>query len=379
MLVNLNNAHWVHQLPHQFYRQKLRPQKTLSPTIKLAESLDLAIRTSLSTILAGVSIPAGYTGEKIARDIQVAEQADQLDPFDQRFYGRRRHTSFHRGRARRPLTVQKGVFEKLWWQTAYQPQQDYLQHERNELAVAYYWRHGDKPRPTVILVHGFVAAGWSVNEFFLGMSYLFNLGCDIVLKTLPHHGERQRPGNLISGLDYVSGGIQSLNHAVVQSTYDIRALVDFLERECRVESIGLSGLSLGGYTSALMAGLEQRFKFVMPVIPIVSIPDAMMEWKPLNQKLEHIMQEFALDMPQLRQTMAFHSPLTRKALLPPERLMIIAGIGDKMATPKHAKLLQQHWDGCHLHWFGGSHVMPLEKAGTNKAKNHFLREIGFIK
>lgn len=378
MQLGNTSLNWIDQLPHHFYRQEANVTAPFIPALKLAETVDLAIRTSISSILAGISIPAGFTGDKIAEDIEISEKPNTPQSDDSIFHEFKKHATIHREKVRQPLTVRKGIFEKLWWQTAYRSEESYEQHTNNKLAVAYHLRHGDKPRPTIILVHGFIAANWSINEFFLGMNYLYDLGCDIVLKTLPHHGERQGPSSYFSGIDYVSGGIQNLNHAVVQSTYDIRALVDYLTEDCQVEKVGLSGLSLGGYTSALMAGLEDRFEFVMPIIPIISIPDAMMEWKPLDKTLNNIMDNFSLNMPKLRQTMAFHSPLTREAKLKPERLMIIAGLGDKMATPRHAEALQKHWNGCHLHWFKGSHALPLDRNNTNIAKGNFLRSINFV-
>lgn len=378
MGVSQLSSNWAEHLPHHFYRQTPKVKAPFKTGLKIAELVDLTVRTSLSTLLAGVSVSAGYSGKKIADDIAASFSPENDHNNDEIFHHFKKATTVHRSKAKRPLTVRSGYFEKLWWQTAYDAEHPYEQHQNNESVVAYYLRHGDRPRPTIILVHGFIAANWSINEFFLGMNFLYDLGCDVILKTLPHHGERQSPTSLVSGLDYVSGGLRSLNHAVVQSTYDIRALIDYLEEDCGVTDIGLSGLSLGGYTTALVAGLEKRLKFAMPIIPIISIPDAMMEWKPLDRALNAIMDDFNLDMQKLRQPMAYHSPLNRPAAIDSDKLMIIAGIGDKMATPRHAEALQKHWGGCQLHWFEGSHALPLDRANTNAAKHNFLKRIGFI-
>ena len=45
-----------------------------------------------------------------------------------------------------------------------------------------------------------------------------------------------------------------------------------------------------------------------------------------------------------RHMLAVHSPLTYQPLIPKERLMVIAGAGDRLAPPKHARLLWDHWD-----------------------------------
>ena len=136
-------------------------------------------------------------------------------------------------------------------------------------------------------------------------------------------------------------------------------------------------MSLGGYTSALMAGLESRFEFVMPIVPIISIPDAMMAWRPLDKAINKIVNDHHLDIPTLRDVMAAHSPLSFSPLLPPEKLMIVAGQGDRMALPHHAETLQKHWGDCELHWFRGSHVLPMQRERTLQAKFRFLENIDF--
>lgn len=366
---------WVEELPADFYRRASALRVPAKPALKAAEWLDLAIRTGLSSLLTGISIPAGYTGEKLARVLREGSALGRRSDAEL-FHQPRPLPQFSVRRVQRPLGVREGIFERVQWQSVYCP--DGAPATRNNRVVAWHWRHGDRPRPTVVLVHGFTAARWEVNDFFLGSRHFYELGCDVVLKALPHHGPRKRSGFSISGLDYVSGGIESLNHAVIQSTYDLRSLVDYLQQHAAVERLGLSGMSLGGYTVALMAGLEPRFEFVMPVVPIISIPDAMMEWKPLDGALRNIMQKFSVSIQDLRNTMAFHSPLARPALQSPQNLLIVAGMGDRMATPRHAEALQRHWGDCAVHWFEGSHTLPLQRRKTQQAKADFLHGLGFL-
>jgi len=41
--------------------------------------------------------------------------------------------------------------------------------------------------------------------------------------------------------------------------------------------------------------------------------------------------------------------------------MIIGGVGDRLAPPKHTRLLWEHWGRPRLHWFPGSHLLHLDK------------------
>lgn len=366
---------WVNQLPADFYRQPAKIKKGFDPAMSVTVGVDLMIRTGLSMVMAGLSVPSGYSGTKL---LSLLEQDSPLSSLSDEalFHRPRPAPDLNTIEADRPKGVEGGIFEKLEWKSAYQ-WKDGAQPSNNDQVVAWYWRHDNTPRPTILLVHGFLAPWWEVNEFYLGIRFLYNLGCDVVLKTLPHHGPRARSAKRISGIGFFSGGVEELNHAVLQSTYDIRTLVDVLQQR-GVERIGISGVSLGGYTTALIAGLDNRFEFAMPLVPLVSIPDAMMEWKPLDRVAKTIMGRYGVTMQQLRNTMAFHSPLSRPVQLPADRLLIIAGKGDCLASPRHSETLQQHWGGCQLHWYAGAHALPRQQNQTNQVKQAFLQRIGFV-
>ncbi|MEE2733573.1 MAG: prolyl oligopeptidase family serine peptidase [Pseudomonadota bacterium] len=371
---NLAQAPWIAELPEDFYRRPQQVKAPFDPGTSLTALVDLAIRTGLSAWMAGISFPS-YPGASLAQTLR-GEHASHRGSDAQIFHQPRPMPTFTVTESTRPKGVEGGVFEQVQWRSVYEAI-NHQSHQNNDEVVAWYWRHGDKPRPTVILVHGFLAPWWEVNDFYLGSHFLYHLGCDVILKTLPHHGPRSRRAKNVSGMDFMSRGIDALNHAVVQSTYDIRTLVDFLQSRA-VDQIGITGVSLGGYTTALMAGLEDRFQFAIPLVPLISLPDAMMEWKPLDTMIKGAMRWYKVSMQEVRATTAFHSPLSRPALLPAERLLIIGGLGDKLATPRHSEALQQHWGQCALHWHPGAHALPRQQQHTNQVKKAFLQDIGFI-
>lgn len=373
--IEFGHRQWVQQLPADFYCQPANVHPRVDPVMMLTVGVDLAIRTGLSVFMAAASIPSGYSSTKLISLIRDGSHMGDCSD-DELFHQPRPLPKVEVTETLRPKGVVGGTFEQLQWPSLYRSSVDPVV-TNNDQAVAWLWRHGDKPRPTIVLVHGFLAPWWEVNEFYLGIRFLYELGCDVVLKTMPHHGPRAQTESLVSGMSFFTSGVDVLNHAVVQSTYDIRTLVDVLQHN-GVEKIGLSGVSLGGYTTALMAGLDERFEFVMPLVPLVSIPDAIMAWKPLDRVAKTFMQRYNVSMEELRNTMAFHSPLARPALLPSKRLLIISGMGDCMATPRHSETLQRHWGNCDLHWHNGAHALPRQHQQTNVVKQAFLSRIGFI-
>jgi pimeloyl-ACP methyl ester carboxylesterase len=104
-----------------------------------------------------------------------------------------------------------------------------------------------------------------------------------------------------------------------------------------------------------------------------------MEWFPLNLPLKTLMKLSNTSIRDVRHMLAVHSPLTYAPLLPKDRLMVIAGAGDRLAPPKHARLLWDHWDRCRIHWFPGNHLLHLDQGKYLKEMSAFMREIGFDK
>lgn len=370
---------WFDRLPHDFHSLPFQFSAQPSLKLKLAEAIDLCARTAIASIITAVSIPAGYSSDKIGVTVKKQNEEHSGAIGTSLFDLTPSKTEFTVTPVKPPSSIKSGIFERVSHPSTYPISgEHYRQHHQNESVVAYHWRHGDQLRPTVIFVHGFMAAQWFANDRMQGMTHFYNEGYDVFLLTLPHHGERTSPSNRVPGLDYVSGGIEHMNHAVVQSSFDIRSAVDYLLEERNAPAVGITGVSLGGYTCALMAGLEKRLSFVMPMIPIISIPDAMMEWTPLNFALKRIMTDLNIDMHELRRMVAFHSPLAHKPLLEKERLMILAGAGDRMASPRHAEALQTHWNNCETHWFEGSHVVQYNRGQIIRKKLQFLKNIGFV-
>ena len=170
-----------------------------------------------------------------------------------------------------------------------------------------------------------------------------------------------------------------MNEAFGQAIFDLRIFLDFLINDQGSPSVGATGISLGGYTTALLAATDERLAFAIPNVPLVSIADLVMEWHPISIATRTIMRAFKLSLPDVRRLVAVHSPLSYPVKLPKERLLIIGGVGDRMAPPKHASLLWEHWDRPEIHWFAGSHLVHLGRNAYHTRMRHFLREIEFLR
>ncbi len=243
----------------------------------------------------------------------------------------------------------------------------YARHENNAIARAQHWRHEDGPRPTLCVIHGFGASPAWFNAMFFSLKRFFAEGWDVLLYTLPFHGSRRGPRAPVNGLEIFAHGMAHFSEAMIHAVHDFRALLDYLEAR-GAPRVGVTGLSLGGYTSALLAAVESRLDFVVPNAAVSWMPPLLRSWFPANLSSGLLFRVSRVDDDLLTQALAVHSSLTYPAALPKERLMIVAGLGDRLAPPEQSELLWEHWDRPALHWFPGSHILHF-------GRDAYLREM----
>lgn len=230
--------------------------------------------------------------------------------------------------------------------------------QRNACAHAQYWCHGDRPRPTLIVIHGFAADPHWLNARALSLADFYRRGYDILLFTYPHHGSRAEPGNLFSGQGLFGSGLVAFNEAPLHAIHDLRVFINYLQAR-GVEHIGVTGISLGGYTAALLAAVDERLSWCIPIVPAVSPVDVFLEWQPTGLLLSRLMRSQGIGVAEMRGLLAVHNPLTYVPCLDGERMLIVGGAGDRVTMPRHLRLLHQHWPGSALHWFPGNHILHL--------------------
>jgi len=93
-------------------------------------------------------------------------------------------------------------------------------------------------------------------------------------------------------------------------------------------NVGVAGISLGGYTAALLAAIDERLSFCIPIVPGVSPIDAFLEWQPTGLLLTRLMQSRGIGIAEMRSLVAVHNPLTYASRIDGERVLIVAGAGE---------------------------------------------------
>ena len=248
--------------------------------------------------------------------------------------------------------------------------------DRNNVVHAQHWRHDDGPHPTLCVIHGFLGSPYLFNGVFFSLPWFYRSGYDVVLYTLPFHGRRAQKGSPFSGYGFFQFGLAGFAEAMAQAVHDFRSVMDHLE-STGVDRIALTGMSLGGYTSALIASADDRLQAVIPNVPMVN-PESLFEtWFPANKLLTLARRAGDLSQEEASSASAFHSPLNYQPLVPKDRRLIITGLGDRLAPPAQAEALWEHWDRCALHWFPGNHILHVSQPDYLRRMNRFLRPFMF--
>lgn len=249
---------------------------------------------------------------------------------------------------------------------------DYAGHANNATARAQHWRHESGPRPTLCVIHGFGASPAWFNTAFFSLKDFFADGWDVVLFTLPFHGSRRGARSPLNGLELFSHGMASFTEGMIHAVHDFRALIGHLEAQ-GVPRVGVTGLSLGGYTSALLAAVEPRLDFAIPNAPVTHLPPLLDSWFPANVTGMALRAVTGIPRDLLHRALALTGPLSYPPVLSHDRLMIVAGLGDRMAPPEQSILLWEHWQRPELHWFLGSHVLHFGRRAYLDAMREMMR------
>jgi hypothetical protein len=241
-----------------------------------------------------------------------------------------------------------------------------------------HWMHDGAAatRGTVVAIHGFAMGRPRIDALALFARDWFDRGLDVALVTLPHHGARTPAGARFSGEWFAVPHVTRVAESVREALYEIHVVTSWLRAAGR-GPVGLLGLSLGGYLAALAAGLMDDLDFVVPIVPPVCIGD--LAWR-FFERTRHARAggEAALGHDELRHAFRVHSPLVHPLRVPPERVLVVAGRGDRVVPPEHPHALWKHWGEPRIHWFSGSHLAPFGRAGVVREVERHLHRLGVL-
>lgn len=348
---------------------------------------DLGLRTAIASLLATTMLPTLAGGLSCSQSRAEREQlefyaalADAKDPV--RSFPAPAEVPRVSSRTANPVAewMARGRVHNIRFNSSFTAVNPALRAQcqsftRNNVVHAQHWRHDDGPHPTLCLIHGFMGSPYLFNGLFFSLPWFFRSGYDVLLYTMPFHGRRAEKGSPFSGYGFFANGFSGFAEAMAQAVHDFRSVIDYLEFT-GVDRIALTGMSLGGYTSALIASVDDRIQAVIPNVPVVAPDETVDEWFPANKvvALRNLLSR--TDSGLTEAAGRFSSPLNYAPLVPKDRRLIITGLGDRLAPPRQAEMLWEHWDRCAFHWFPGNHILHVSQPDYLRRMTRFMR--GFM-
>ena len=214
-------------------------------------------------------------------------------------------------------------------------------------------RHRGASRPWVIVVHG-AEQGTDFDMIALRVRRLHEgLGLNVAVPVLPLHGPRRTEDIRIPGFDVVSNVLFAL-----VAVAEIRALRRWIAAQGD-PSVALYGVSLGGYITALTAGVERDLDVVIAGIPMVSMHRLLARHASRSPSREGRAIGALMRSAEVRSLERFVDPLRFEPAVPIERRYIVAGLVDQVTTPHQALELWHHWEQPEMLWYPGGHLGHL--------------------
>lgn len=227
---------------------------------------------------------------------------------------------------------------------------------------------GTRPGPTVMLVHGYGAGYFALETRAWPVQALRRQGWNVVLTTLPFHARRASPGRALTP-PFPAADPRVTNEGFRQAIYDLVALGDWLRARGN-GPVGAWGISLGGYTTALLATVDPALAFAALVLPLGSPADYALLHGRLGSGHEGDVLHAAVE-----RVNCVVSPYVRDPTVPPERVRILAARADRITGPAQASRLARHFETTVEH-IGGGHIVNTGLLGSYRSLASWMGDGG---
>ncbi len=303
-------------------------QKTLEPktdtTVWLERYLNRSLEELFPAPVADPAVKAGKTRNILGLDYQTLEfQSDHLPLVDEEIDNYRRHqTPLHRFKARRIS------------------------------------RSGTSPRRAAIHIHGLMEPGQILEDLLVGPLMTRGLDCDLYHFQLPHHGERQIRRSKYDGSQFVTADLMQTFEALRQSVLDARTVLQYVLNMNRYDEIGLTGISLGGVVTKMVASVDSRIAWAVPIIGNLDLPDVIAK-APILEEVRKELRGFGISPERVAELMELVGFTSLKPLIPRERIIVVAAEDDLIVRADSMRRQLDRWSGVQEIWITGGHLTSL--------------------
>ena len=243
-------------------------------------------------------------------------------------------------------------------------------------AMSHAWVvRGDAERPWLLCIHGY-RMGHPLIDLgaFEPAWFHHKLGLNLVIPTLPLHGLRKVGRR--SGDGFLGGDLLDSIHAEAQAMWDLRRLMAWVRSQTDAP-VGAYGLSLGGYTTALLAGLEPDLACAIPGIPATDF--ARLFYHHGEPRQERAALSVGLTREKMSEVLRVVSPLALDPVVEKSRRAIFGGLADQLVPADQVRDLWLHWDRPRIEWYPGAHLTLGFHAGVRRLLFETLSATGLAR
>jgi hypothetical protein len=250
----------------------------------------------------------------------------------------------------------------------------WMEHAPNSRAHAWVMQHHSPGRPWLLCIHGYrMGVPWIDYGMFSPNLLHQKFGCNLVNPILPLHGPRRI--GMMTGDGYLDGDLLDLVFAQTQALWDLRRWIAWIRASDASARIGVYGVSLGGYNTALLSCYEPDLDFTLAAIPVLDFAGVL--WRVLPPPLKRYFAARGLDEPRYRNILRCVSPLSRPSRVPQERRAIVAANADRVVPVGQPLLLAKHWD-VQPRFYAGSHLSIAREYEPRALLEEQMRLAGWL-
>ena len=280
----------------------------------------------------------------------------------------------------RPRRVRGLAFEHLRFESGYEPHDGepgrdrYLSYVPPRTSHAWVMRRPESQKPWLICLHGYQMGSPLVDFSAFRPEWLHNRhGLNLVLPVLPLHGPRRI--RKLSGDGFLAGDLLDTVHALAQTAWDLRRIVSWMRAQGATQ-IGVFGLSLGGYSAALLSCFDEQLACAIAGIPASDF--ARLSWRHGPPDSLRRAEEAGVGLGETVNLKKVVSPLVLKPRVAHERRYIFGGSADQLVPPDQVRDLWRHWERPKMLWYPGAHVTFPFHPQVRRFIDGALRESGLV-
>jgi hypothetical protein len=197
--------------------------------------------------------------------------------------------------------------------------------------------------PAVLMLHALASRG---DKGYRRLARGFNdAGLNACFVHLPYHYSRIPPG-CRNGELAVSPDLVRTAQGLRQGVTELRQLMAWLRGQ-GIREFGLWSTSYGGWTAALLLGVEPDFRFAVLQTPIVNVSHAIWE-SPAARHLRSELVRAGITQALVERHEHLTSPMRVQPACGADRIILASGLWDRIALAGDIAALHRAWPGSAL-------------------------------